>query len=594
MATLHRLLWGAAGVEDFHEWPIRPWEMPAIGLPVRVAASMFALVAQSPVPTGWKPAKGPLVWRLGDQGGVLSAGRRRQFGCVKPKGADGEDAGDNQSGEPDVSRTTEWDVPPHATYFVPLLSGHGQGGVNRGSYTLYCDILLLLTAMDGGESILNSIMKSGSGVMPFEDRWAWRSRLHLPRQAWSCIEKVIRWAERPRRCCIDLRYRLLEVLEPCSATQVTENDFGMERVDIQLSADDREIVRSIRPFGGNGAPLPDELALLKTGLADDLCVRLGQLTQWPAKQDVLSKFPTWKPADAHRVMEQVATVFYSPSDTSSEQVPNHGTQRSPDVIVLPELSIPQAEVGTLHELVAKTGCAALAGLYWRVLQPAYPSNERGVTTRRWIVNEAVLSIPIGHGELGPTLVRSYRVRKPVTAHVEKGLVQALSKHVPNQEWEVLGGRTWYRFVHPQWGDFAIAICADLLDGDPWRTLRGEILHLFMVAFNQDVNLYESLTWTRAYENYANLVAVNHGSRGGSFLWSPRRKHGHELARIRGRPLFLSADVRLPVRELLEQQQTGIAKAIERAMCYWGGHDPESGRYKSPPPGYRRTAVRSEE
>ena len=82
-------------------------------------------------------------------------------------------------------------------------------------------------------------------------------------------------------------------------------------------------------------------------------------------------------------------------------------------------------------------------------------------------------------------------------------------------------------MHPQWGDFTIAICADLLDAGPWRSLRGELLHLFMVAFNEDVDLYDSLTWIRAYENYVNLVAVNHGSLGGSFLWTPdwRRRPG---------------------------------------------------------------------
>ena len=76
-------------------------------------------------------------------------------------------------------------------------------------------------------------------------------------------------------------------------------------------------------------------------------------------------------------------------------------------------------------------------------------------------------------------------------------------------------------------------------------MRGELLHLFMVAFNKDVDLYDSLTWVRAYETYVNLVAVNHGHHGGSFLWTPRRSHGNELARLRGEGLFVVADCHHP-------------------------------------------------
>ena len=79
---------------------------------------------------------------------------------------------------------------------------------------------------------------------------------------------------------------------------------------------------------------------------------------------------------------------------------------------------------------------------------------------------------------------------------------------------MLRGHRWYRFVHPQWGDFTTAICADLIDPAPWRALRGELLHLLMVAYNRDVDLFDSLTWVRTYEDYVNVVSVNHGQYGG--------------------------------------------------------------------------------
>ena len=113
---------------------------------------------------------------------------------------------------------------------------------------------------------------------------------------------------------------------------------------------------------------------------------------------------------------------------------------------------------------------------------------------------------------------------------------------------------------------------------------------FMVAFNKDVDLYESLTWVRAYENYVNLVAVNHGRFGGSFLWTPRRSQGRELARLRGGGLFLVADVDVPVMELLERQRSGVQEAVDAAACSWSGTSHPLSEFKSPPPGFERLAL----
>ena len=133
----------------------------------------------------------------------------------------------------------------------------------------------------------------------------------------------------------------------------------------------------------------------------------------------------------------------------------------------------------------------------------------------------------------------------------------------------------------------MAICADLIDAGPWRALRGELLHLLMVAFNKDVELFDALTWVRAYENYVNVVSVNHGRYGGSFLWTPRRAQGRELARLRGGNLVLTADVSLPIKELLEAQRAGVARAIDRSAGQWREPGLVATRFKAPPPGFRR-------
>ena len=590
MATLHRLLWGAGdGVDHYTTWPIRPWETPAVGLPVRVASRLLASAMKAPTPKEWSPENGPLVWRIPDPTSVLADGRRRQFGC-----GDADEwsyGGDTRvlASQVGVEKTPKWEVLPHAAYLMPFCVDDDRSAICSKGYALYCDTLLLLTALDGREAVLDGIIRNGNGILPFRDRWDMRSRIHLPGEAWEHIEGIIRWTACPAQDSAKYGRLLLEALASCTASSIVPEEFAVERIDVRLDPGDEEIVRAIRPFGSDGIELPTKLRTSASTLADDLCVRIGQLNEWVEQSHVLDRFPRWETRATHKNMEDVATVFYSPSDADAKGADQAG--RSPSLVVFPEVSIPQPEVRTLRDLVGKTGRASLAGLYWRVLRPVYRRSGRGMATRRWVVNEAELAIPVGHGQRGPTLVRWYRVRKLVPAHIEHGMADALSRQATCQSWQMLAGRKLYRFVHQKWGDFTVAICADLLDGTPWRSFRGEVLHLFMVAFNRDVELYESLTWARAYENYTNLVGVNHGKIGGSFLWTPQRGRDRELARFRGASLFLSADVKLPVRELLKEQEDGVRNAVEREACGWIAPAKRSRKYKSPPPGYWRKALK---
>lgn len=292
---------------------------------------------------------------------------------------------------------------------------------------------------------------------------------------------------------------------------------------------------------------------------------------------VVSRFPAMGWETAAAAVSQILSVF-EPSGEGT------GASRS-ELVLLPESTVPPREAGTLRRLVARKGIASLAGLYWRPLRPAYrPAGGRSVGWRCF-VNEAELAVPEGCGDRGPTTVRWFRVRKPVPAHIEDGLAMALTLRDPGVVWTVLPGYRWYRFVHPRWGDFTIAICADLIDAEPWRSLRDELLHLLMVAHNLDVDLYDALTWVRAYENYVNVASVNHGKIGGSFVWTPRSAHGRELAKLRGGGLFLKADVRLPVKALRLAQRDGLKDTVIAAVTKWQASTESGPGFKSPPPGF---------
>ncbi len=591
LPTLHRLLWGESNKTELNSWRMSVWETPALGLPSRIAATLFAAASRTSPPERWLPRQGPFTWAIKKGKKSLAAGRRWQF--VQ----DEELMSPNENKQKvRIKRSTDWEVVPHAAFYLPFLSTPAHE-VDKDSYALYCDALLLLTALDGGELILDDLVRWGVRGTPFMDRWAWRSRIHLPRETWKCIEDILRWKDAVTSNPSHLRNLLDNSLMKWSCEKVSSHDFLPERIDVRLSMkEDLEIVRTISLAGDlrGTSGLPHELCVNNAGIDDELFVRVGQVDAWPKKADVVKQFPIISSKTAHTIIEQVSNVFLAPAQTADNRVPQ--------LVVFPELAIPQQEIWSLRDLVLKEGKGAVAGLYWRELKPPFQSPKSCKRKHAYFVNEAELILPVGDGR-GPPGIRWFRIRKPLPAHMEDGLAKALSsaskkkRGVP--EWHILRGQKWYRFVHPKWGDFTVAICADLIDAAPWRALRGELLHLLMVAFNKDVDLFDSLTWVRAYENYANVVSVNHGCYGGSFLWTPKRTHGRELARLRGGNLVLTADVRLPVRELFDEQKKGVRKAVEQAEKEWEEKTdkqaknncerkhPVDRKFKAPPPGFIR-------
>src|SRR5262249_10335761 len=140
--------------------------------------------------------------------------------------------------------------------------------------------------------------------------------------------------------------------------------------------------------------------------------------------------------------------------------------------------------------------AALAGLLWNVVPFAAVGNAHATPPppTRFLVNEALLVVPVSHpGDPSVFNPRAFRLRKPLRTHADHSLTETLSDPLHpalGSKWRMLPGNRWYRFVHPVWGDFTVAICSDIIDPSPWKSLQGQILHLFLISFNQDVQLYE--------------------------------------------------------------------------------------------------------
>ena len=148
--------------------------------------------------------------------------------------------------------------------------------------------------------------------------------------------------------------------------------------------------------------------------------------------------------------------------------------------------------------------------------------------RRWVVNEAELGIPVDAAARGPTTVRWFRVRKPRPAHMEKGFAEAFGKS-HGVECTLLPGDRWYRFVHPAWGDFSVAICSDIRFPHLFRKLAhsGATILTIPAAFSPVTGKahWEPLLRARAIENGAFVLAPGQcGHHSGK-----RHTHGHSLA-----------------------------------------------------------------
>ena len=244
---------------------------------------------------------------------------------------------------------------------------------------------------------------------------------------------------------------------------------------------------------------------------------------------------------------------------------DRGGRPYPDMIVFPEWYVDRGRVRDLRRFSMQSGIAILCGLLPYELPRAVPvvRDVRKVGLR-CLVNEAVLIMPgsetrgtrhsgSSHGKDYefdlPTEVYQFSIRKCIPAVSEVGLLKALEDVFPGTDWRFASGNAWNCFFHPRWGNFVVTICADVLASGKWEDLKGSLDHLFILAFNQDIDLYEQVTWAKGYELYANAITVNHGMYGGTTVWTPKHEYRKEIFRVRGSQKGLAIPVSVPVKDL---------------------------------------------
>lgn len=234
-----------------------------------------------------------------------------------------------------------------------------------------------------------------------------------------------------------------------------------------------------------------------------------------------------------------------------------GLDRQPDVVLLPELSVPLGFEPHLRRAAEKLESIVVAGLDYRV------ESDEAIPT---VSNEALVIVPRrlrGRQIARRTEVR--RVGKTYAAPAEKAKLQSIT----GGGVAFLSHPTVWIFESVELGKFAVAICYDFMDLDRISMYRNKIQTLFILAYNRDTTSFDHLAEALSRMLFCNVVVCNCGQFGGSLAVSPFREPFR-------RTIYRHAGQNLPHAQLVQLPLAALA------ACQSGVLDKN---FKSLPPGF---------
>lgn len=226
----------------------------------------------------------------------------------------------------------------------------------------------------------------------------------------------------------------------------------------------------------------------------------------------------------------------------------HGYEK-PQLIVIPELSVPHGYETELRRLAGSTAAVVVAGLDF-----VYVGDK--------VCNRATVVIPRNWPSLRPSKSTSFfYFGKTFYSQEEEDLIG---------EANLISQPDIYIMNAAAYGIIGIAICSDFFDIERFVVYKGRIHHLVIISHNKDTESYYFLAEAIARLVYCNVIICNTGEFGDSIAFSPYSKpYRRMIYRHKGQGLFTTQVVSLPVNTLDKEQTAGI-KNVE---------------FKGRPPGY---------
>lgn len=220
----------------------------------------------------------------------------------------------------------------------------------------------------------------------------------------------------------------------------------------------------------------------------------------------------------------------------------------PQIIILPELTIPLGFEYELRKLCAATGAVVIGGLDF-------------VWNRGKVANKAIVCVPKNWPSVNKSTSTSFfYFGKTHFSHYE----------TKRFDGDLESETAMYIIDAGKFGKMGVAICSDFFDIERFAIYKGRIHHLLIIAHNIDTESYYFLAEAISRLVFCNVIICNTGEYGDSIAFTPKKKnHKRVVYRHKGQGLFSTQVVKLPVKSLDYEQQEGV----------------KSNLFKSKPPGY---------
>ncbi len=223
---------------------------------------------------------------------------------------------------------------------------------------------------------------------------------------------------------------------------------------------------------------------------------------------------------------------------------NHHTK--PDIIILPELTVPHPYVQKLRKLASEINAVTFAGIDWFV--DSY---------RREVQNKAVMIVP-NHWN---TTLNSF---SSSIAYLGKnnpsnGEKKTIAYYDTKKPYKFKSDDNMYIIDSGKFGKIGFIICADFYDIERFVVYKGRVQHIIILALNRDTNSFFAISEAVARLVMCNVVICNTGQFGDSLAYSPYKDSVKRMIyRNQGANLFSTQVIALPVKSLIEDQKEGAS------------------------------------
>lgn len=226
-----------------------------------------------------------------------------------------------------------------------------------------------------------------------------------------------------------------------------------------------------------------------------------------------------------------------------------------DLLIFPELSIPNALEATITAWARKHDIGVICGLEYRV-------NKQNIA-----FNEVLAALPY-RAKNGHIACAPIRRLKRCYSPDERFVLENENLRVPR------ANRDAYKLFRWRGASFAIYNCYELASIEDRSLFKGKVDFIVGTEFNKDINYFSNIVESAARDLHCYVIQVNDSQFGDSRVVSPSKTEKMNPLRIKGGDNLTFLTMSLNLKALRDHQRGGY------------GLQKESVDFKPTPPGFK--------